>query len=86
MVTFARLRTLLREIRNIRAYYALYPKNRESLENELSPKQLDLLEKFNLSVNEMNSISETAAFQYGFALGVQIMMECICERSNSFEE
>ncbi len=54
----------------------LVSKNRESLENELSPKQLDLLDKFNLSVNEMNSISETAAFQCGFVLGVRMMLEC----------
>ena len=52
----------------------LVSKNREVLESELSPKQLDLFEKYNDSVNEMNSISETAAFQYGFSLGVQLMM------------
>jgi len=55
----------------------LVSKNREALENELSPKQLDLLEKFNLSVNEMNAISETSAFQYGFSLGVRIMIESL---------
>ena len=53
----------------------LVSKNREALESELSPKQLDLLEKYNLSQNEMNAISETAAFQYGFSLGVRLMME-----------
>ena len=55
----------------------LVSKNREVLENELSSKQLDLFEKYNLSVNEMNAISETAAFQYGFSLGVRLMMESI---------
>ena len=55
----------------------LVSKNREVLESELSPKQLDLLEKFNLSVNEMNAISETSAFQYGFSLGVRLMAESI---------
>ena len=53
----------------------LVSKNREVLESKLSPKQLDLLEKFNLSVNEMNAISETAAFQCGFSLGVRLIME-----------
>lgn len=55
----------------------LVSKNRESLENELSQKQLELFEKYNTSVNEMNSISETAAFQYGFSLGIRLMMESI---------
>lgn len=55
----------------------LASKNREILESELSPKQLDLFEKYNLSVNEMNAISETAAFQYGLALGVRLMMESV---------
>ena len=57
-------------------------KNREALESELSPKQLDLLEKYNGSVNEMNSMSETAAFQYGFSLGVRLMMGCVVVKSN----
>jgi hypothetical protein len=55
----------------------LVSKNREVLESELSPKELELLEKYNLSVNEMNSISETSAFQCGFALAVRMMFECM---------
>ena len=55
----------------------LVSKNREALESELSPKQLDLFEKYNDSVNEMNSKSETDAFQYGFSFGVRLMMESI---------
>ena len=55
----------------------LVSKNREVLERELSPKELELLEKYNLSVNEMNSISETAAFQYGFSLATRMMLECM---------
>lgn len=55
----------------------LVSKNREALESELSPKQLDLFEKYNDSVNEMNSMSETAAFQYGFSLGVRLTIECV---------
>lgn len=53
----------------------LVSKNREVLENELSPKQLDLFDKYNDSVNELNSKSETTAFQYGFSFGVRLMME-----------
>ena len=55
----------------------LVSKNREVLENELSPKHLDLLEKYNLSQNEINAVSETAAFQYGFSLAVRLMMESV---------
>ena len=53
----------------------LVSKNRETLENELTPKQLELFEKYNTSVNEMNSISETAAFKYGFTLAVLLLTE-----------
>ena len=55
----------------------LVSKNREVLESELSPKELELLEKYNLSVNEMNSISETSAFQCGFVLATRMVLECI---------
>lgn len=55
----------------------LVSKNRETLENELSQKQLELFEKYNTSVNEMNATSETAAFQYGFSLGVRLSTESI---------
>lgn len=53
----------------------LASKNREALENELTPKQLELLEKYTASVNEMNSISETAAFKCGFTLAVALLTE-----------
>ena len=55
----------------------LVSKNREVLESELSPRQLDILEKYNLSANEMNAASENVAFQYGFSLGVRLMAESI---------
>lgn len=64
----------------------LVSKNRESLKNELSPKELELLEKYNLYVNEMNAISETNAFQCGFALGVQIMTECVFKSPSGIGE
>ena len=51
----------------------LVSKNRETLENELNAKQLEFLEKYTASVNEMNSISETAAFKYGFTLAVELL-------------
>ena len=53
----------------------LVSKNRETLENELTPKQLELLEKYTALVNEMNSVSEAAAFKYGFTLAVSLLTE-----------
>lgn len=53
----------------------LVSKNRDTLENELNANQLELLEKYTTSVNEMNSISETAAFKYGFTLAVSLLTE-----------
>lgn len=53
----------------------LVSKNREALENELTHKQLELFEKYTASVNEMNSISEAAAFKYGFTLAVSLLTE-----------
>ena len=53
----------------------LVSKNRDTLENELSTKQLELFEKYTASVNEMNSISEAAAFKYGFTLAVLLLTE-----------
>lgn len=64
----------------------LVSKNREVLESELSSKELELLEKYNLSVNEMNATSEIAAFQCGFALGVQIMTECVFKSPSGIGE
>lgn len=56
---------------------SLVSKNRETFEGELSQEQLELFEKYNASVNEMNAVSETAAFQYGFSLGVRLMIESV---------
>ena len=64
----------------------LVSKNREALESELSPKQLELFEKYNLSANEMNAVSETAAFQYGFSLGVKLMMACVSIGSSTINQ
>ena len=48
-------------------------KNREKLENSLSPEQAKMFEKYYTATNEMNSISETAAFKYGFTLAVKLL-------------
>ena len=49
--------------------------NREKLEATLSPEQAELFEKYCTAVNEMNSVSETAAFKYGFTLAMDLLTE-----------
>ena len=52
----------------------LVANNREKLEATLNPEQTDLFEKYYTATNEMNSISEIAAFKYGFALAVKMVL------------
>ena len=49
--------------------------NREKLEATLSPEQAELFEKYYTAANEMNSVSETAAFKFGFTLAVELLTE-----------
>ena len=48
--------------------------NREKFEATLSPEQAELFEKFYTAVNEMNSVSEAAAFKYGFNLAEKLFV------------
>lgn len=49
--------------------------NCEKFEATLSPEQSELFEKFYTTVNEMNSVSEVAAFKYGFTLAIELLNE-----------
>lgn len=49
--------------------------NREKLEATLNPEQAELFEKYYTATNEMNSVSETAAFKFGFNLAVWLLIE-----------
>ena len=53
----------------------LVENNREKLEATLTPEQAELFEKYYTSVNEMDSISEAAAFTYGFTLAVGLLID-----------
>lgn len=53
----------------------LVAKNREKLETTLNPEQTELFEKYYTAVNEMDSISEAAAFKYGFTLAVGLLID-----------
>ena len=46
--------------------------NREKLEATLNPEQAELFEKYYTATNEMNSVSETEAFKYGFHLATRL--------------
>ncbi len=56
---------------------ALMSKNRDNLSDTLTEQQKELLEKYDEAVNEMHSLAEQEAFQYGFSLGVRLMMESV---------
>ena len=50
----------------------LMARNRDELEETLTEKQKETLEKFEENMNEMHGIAERDAFSYGFRLGVQL--------------
>ena len=50
-------------------------KNREKLENSLSSEQAELFEKYYNATNEMNSVSETAAFKFGFNIATKLLID-----------
>ena len=53
----------------------LVSKNREKLENSLSLKQTELFQEYHTATNEINSVSETAAFQYGFNIATKLLID-----------
>ena len=63
--------------RQFRHLLSLMGKNRDKLTDTFTDKQKELLEKYDNTINEMHSITEQAAFQYGFSLGVRLMMESV---------
>ena len=54
---------------------SLMGRNRERLEETLTEKQKELLEKYDEAINEMHSSAEIEAFSYGFRLGTRFMTE-----------
>ena len=47
------------------------------LNETLTEKQSETLEKYDEAVNEMHSLAEVEAFSYGFRLGVRLMIEAV---------
>ena len=56
---------------------SLMARNRDELNETLTEKQSETLEKYDAAVNEMHSFSEVEAFSYGFRLGVRFMIEAV---------
>ena len=54
-------------------------RNRDELEETLTEKQKEALEKFEENLNEMHGIAERDAFSHGFRLGVQLMAEAFLQ-------
>ena len=54
---------------------SLMARNHDELDEGLTEKQKETLEKFEDCMNEMHSITERDAFSYGFRLGVRLMAE-----------
>ena len=53
---------------------SLMGRNRDELNETLTDKQSETLEKYDAAVNEMHSLSEVEAFSYGFRLGIRLMI------------
>ena len=51
--------------------------NRDKLTDTFTDQQKELLKKYDNTINEMHSLTEQAAFQYGFSLGVRLMTESV---------
>ena len=67
--------TILSDNRHFKHLLSLIGKNRDKLTDALTKQQKEMLEKYDDTVNEMHSLSELSAFQYGFSLGVRLVME-----------
>ena len=68
---------ILTENRRFKHLLSLMGRKRDELNETLTEKQAETLEKYDAAVNEMHSFSEVEAFSYGFRLGVRFMIEAV---------
>ncbi len=54
-------------------------RHREALEATMTAEQKELYEKFMDNRNEFDSLAEVEVFEYGFRLGVKLMLEATKE-------
>ena len=52
-------------------------KNRDKLSDTLTDQQKATLANNDDAINEMHSLTEQAAFRYGFSIGVRLMTESV---------
>ncbi len=64
------------ELRELLDYVA---RHRGELEETLTDKQKELLDKMMDNRNEYDSLAEAAVFAYGFKLGAKIMLEALTD-------
>ncbi len=62
---------------HLKSLLSLAGRNYDKLTADLTDKQVEMLEKYKDILCEMNSYTEQAAFKYGFALGVRLIMESV---------
>ena len=65
-----------KEVKELMGYIA---DHHRALNETLTDKQKEILEKFEENMNEMHGITERDAFSYGFRLGVQLMAKAFLQ-------
>ena len=63
--------------RQFKHLLSLIGKSRDKLTDTFTNQQKELLEKYDDAVNEIHSLTEQSAFQYGFSLGVRLVTESV---------
>lgn len=69
--------TFLIQNRQFKHLLSLMGKGRDKLTDTFTNQQKELLEKYDDAVNEMHSLTEQSAFQYGFSLGARLVTESV---------
>ena len=69
--------TILIQNRKFKHLLSLMGKNRDKLTDTLTEQQKEALDKYDEAINEMHSLAEQYAFQYGFSLGARLIVESI---------
>ena len=66
---------ILTDSKRYKHLLSLMARNRDELNETLTEKQSETLEKYDAAVNEMHSLSEVEAFSRGFRVGARMMIE-----------
>jgi len=72
--------TILKDNKQFKNLLSLMGRNREKLTDTFTDQQKELLEKYDDTINEMHSLAEEVAFQYGLSLGVRVVIESCSTR------